>query len=207
MILTNPPRVLVLGGSLNQPSHSSALALTIADALTRRGADVQVFDLAEHKLPIADPRFYRHVDEHPDHETRQLGALADWADAVVLTTPIYHNSYSGLLKNALDHLDASRFEGKPVGLASNGGRQSLTHALDHLRQVIRGLGGLAIPSQVATAGPDYRREGDRYVLESPDALARVDRLADDLVWYVERLGRRGDEAKAREIPVLQSAAR
>lgn len=205
MIQTNPPRILVLGGSLSQPSHSSALARTIADTLVSRGADVEVFDLAERTLPIANPRYYRHVDEHPDPEARRLGALADWADAFVLTTPIYHNSYSGLLKNALDHLDASRFEGKPVGLASNGGRQPLTHAVDHLRQVVRGLGALATPSQVATAGPDYRREGDHYHLESPEALARVDRLADDLVWYVERLGRRRDEAKERESPALQAA--
>jgi len=204
MTIASPPRILVLGGSLNQPSHSSALARSIADALVQRGADLEVFDLAEHSLPIADPRYYRRVGEHPDPEARRLGALASWADAFVLTTPTYHNSYSALLKNALDYLDSGHFEGKPVALTSSGGRQPLTHAVDHLRQVVRGIGALAIPSQVATAGPDYRREGDRYVLESPDALARVDRLAGDLVWYVKRL-RRGDEEQAAQLPVLRAA--
>jgi NAD(P)H-dependent FMN reductase len=205
MIANGSPRILVLGGSLNQPSHTSALARTIANALVRHGADASVFDLAEHTLPTFDPRYYRRIGSHPDPEARRLGELASWADAFVLATPTYHNSYSGLLKNALDHLDSGHFEGKPVGLASNGGRQALTHAVDHLRQVARGVGAVAIPAQVATASPDYGREGERYALTSPELQERVNRLAGDLVWYVERLGRRGTATESCELPVLKAA--
>ncbi len=181
------PRVLVLGGSLARPSHTGTLIRTIRDALDARGAEAEVWDLAERPLPFADPAYHRDPASHPSPDVRRLVALADRADALVLASPIYHNSYSGLLKNALDHLALPQFEGKPVGLASNAGRLPLTHAVDHLRQVVRGLGGIAIPTQVATTGQDYALADGQYRLVSPEVRERIDRFAGELVWLAARL--------------------
>ena len=43
------------------------------------------------------------------------------ADFFILGTPNYHGSFSGILKNALDHLNMDYFKMKPVGLIGNSG--------------------------------------------------------------------------------------
>jgi NAD(P)H-dependent FMN reductase len=198
------PRVLIIGGSLAQPSHTSALARAIDAPLTARGAAVERWDLAERSLPIADPAYHARPESHPSPIVRELVRLADAADALVLASPIYHNSYSGLLKNALDLLAIPQFEGKPVGLASHGGRLPLTHAVDHLRQVVRGLLAVAIPTQVVTAAQDYVHSGSRYELVNQQILERVDRLAGELIWFAERLAKR--EAAGQALPVAATGS-
>src|SRR5690242_7528631 len=104
-----PTRVLLLGGSLNRPSHTSALLRAIADALEARGASVVRFDLAEQPLLLADPAYHGDPASHPAPEVRALVRAADEAEAIVLASPTYHNAYSGLLKNALDLLAIPQF--------------------------------------------------------------------------------------------------
>ena len=49
-----------------------------------------------------------------------LKSEASRAAGFVLGSPTYHNSYSGLLKTALDHLSPDDFRGKPVALVGVG---------------------------------------------------------------------------------------
>ncbi len=76
------------------------------------------------------------------------------------SSPVYHNSYSGVLKNTLDHLDIPHFRNKAVGLVSHGGDGS-TQPVDHLRVVVRGLNGIATPTNVCTRKDDYGQDGHR----------------------------------------------
>jgi FMN reductase len=59
------------------------------------------------------------------------------ADAVVLATPVYRGSMTGVLKNLLDHVPVEALRGTPTGTAAMGG--SLHHHLGaerHLRDVL-----------------------------------------------------------------------
>jgi azobenzene reductase len=198
-------RVLLLGGSLNRPSHTGALMRAIADAVEARGARVDLFDLAEHALPLADPAYHRDPASHPAPEVKALVRLTEDADAIVLASPTYHNAYSGLLKNALDLLAVPQFEGKPVGLVGNAGRLPLTHVVDQLRPVVRGLLGVAIPAQVMTCGQDYVRIDDRYELSSPEIEQRIARFADELLWFAVRLA--AAESDGSEVAVVGAGTR
>ena len=69
------------------------------------------------QLPVFDPR--------PGESSEPQRALADAmraADGVIIATPGYHGSMSGLVKNALDTLELTRedaapyFQGRPVGV-------------------------------------------------------------------------------------------
>jgi azobenzene reductase len=190
------PAVLLLGGSLARPSHTSALLARLERELASRGAAVCRWDLAERPLPFADPAYHHRPQEHPSPAVRQLAAAASAADALVLGSPLYHNSYSALLKNALDLLSTTEAAGKPVGLVSHAGRLPSTQALDHLRLVARGLHGVAIPTQVATIDADYTTTGKRLRLSSAAARDRLGRLADELLWYAGRLGQADGPAPA-----------
>lgn len=161
--------------------------MRVQEALTKHGAETFHWDLRKSPLPIADPSFHGDPSQHTNAKVRRLVAQATFCDAFVLSSPIYHNSYSGVLKNALDHLAIPQFYYKPVGLISHGGDHS-TQAIDHLRIVVRGLLGTAIPSQVSTALQDYSHQGAQgYELVSEAIFDRIDRLVTELLVFAQML--------------------
>ena len=169
---TDRLRVLVIPGSVRDPSHSVALAHAIR-ARFRDPFEVVVLEGVSH--PQADPRFHRNPFEHELPEIRELAQLAHSSDAFVWVSPLYHNSYSSHLKTILDHLAIGQFANKVVGLASHGGNRSL-QATDHLRIVARGLNALTTPSQVCTADADYSESDSGYEVTNKEVLGRIDRL-------------------------------
>jgi NAD(P)H-dependent FMN reductase len=72
------------------------------------------------------------------------------ADGLILGTPEYHGSFSGVLKNALDLMGFDEIEGKVIGLVGvAGGTQGAVHALSHLRTVGRTLHAWVIPDEAS----------------------------------------------------------
>jgi NAD(P)H-dependent FMN reductase len=69
-----------------------------------------------------------------------------------------------------------------VALASSAASCRSAQALDHLRLVVRALGGIAIPAQVVSLAADHAEAHADYRLEDPAALNRVSVVADELVW-------------------------
>jgi NAD(P)H-dependent FMN reductase len=182
-----PLEMLLISGSIRIPSYTRALTGHVEAILRAAGIETTHWDLTERPLPIADPRFHHDPPSHPDADVRALVSRATAADGFVLATPIYHNSYSGVLKNALDHLAIPQFQYKPVGLLSHGGNRS-TQGVDHLRIVTRGLLGVSIPAQVCTAQDDYRLlDAATCELTNVDILARVSRFAAELVLFASHL--------------------
>ena len=182
--MADPTNVLVLAGSPRPVSYTRSLARCIGRALDQRGAQVHLFDLYETPLPPLDPTLRRQRPDHPDPGVVELYRRAEEADAYVLASPTYHNSYSGVLKNAIDWLTIRDFRYRPVGLAAHSGRATL--AVDHLRIVVRGVLGVAIPTQVCTHESDYNDAPDDnglYDVTDPDILARIDRFADELLLF------------------------
>lgn len=165
-------RVLIVPGSVRNPSHSVALAHAIK---ARFGDPFEAVMLADISFPPADPRFHRNPLDHELPEIRELAQLAQSSDAFIWVSPLYHNSYSSHLKNILDHLAIGQFANKVVGLAGHGGNRSL-QATDHLRIVARGLNALTTPSQVCTADTDYSESDSGYEVTNTEVLDRIDRL-------------------------------
>ncbi len=186
--MADPLDVLVLAGSPRQPSYTRSLARAIGGALEARAARLHVIDLYAAPLPPLVPGLRARRRDHPDPEVARLYRLAEAADAYVFASPTYHNSYAGVLKNAVDYLTLRDFRYRPVGLASHSGRS--TQAVDHLRQVVRGVLGVAIPTQVCTRESDFSDDPDGdgfYTVNDPDIVARIERFADELVLFARHL--------------------
>jgi azobenzene reductase len=181
------PSVLLLGGSLAKPSHTSVLLAELERELAAQGAAVCRWDLGERTLPFADPVYHRRARSHRCAAVRELASAAGEAQALVLGSPVYHNSYSALLKNALDLLSIAEFAGKPVGLVSHASRTPGSQALDHLRLVARGLHAIAIPTQLTTIDADYTARDGLLHLSGAKVRERLGLLARELVWYAIRL--------------------
>lgn len=195
-----PLDIVILAGSPRRRSYTRSLARHIGDVLRRDGARVALIDLHETPLPLLDPELRAARDSHPDAGVATLLRLAAAADAYVLASPTYHNSYAGVLKNALDYLSIHDFRYRPVGLAGHGGRS--TQAVDHLRQVVRGVLGVSIPTQVCTRESDYADtagESGLYDVVDPDIRERIERFAKELLLFAEHM-RDLRAAAARDVP-------
>jgi len=171
-------KVLALSGSARKGSYSRA-ALDVAVAAARKlGATVDLYDLGENKLPPFDGS--EQVEkEHP--AVLDLKRRAKEADALLLATPVYHDSYSGVLKNTLDLLYYEEVSDKLAGLiAVGGGRIGHGQALEHLRAVLREMGAWVLPRQVLV-GSSSDCFGEDGQLKDPELLSRLGLLGQELV--------------------------
>lgn len=127
----------------SQKSKTYKLASAIKDISTKQSiAQVDLWDLAEKPLPKAEPQWHYDPSSNKNPLTVQNFAKAiDSADAVVLCTPTYHGSYSGLLKNALDCMGENQFLQKHIIIASHGWSQTAMMPCMHLQDVARTMGG------------------------------------------------------------------
>ncbi len=179
---TSSYKVLMIAGTIHRPSQTQAAIAAIGKALRARGAETCEWDLVTHPIPIADPEYDGMPEHNPDANVRELARVARASDAFVLASPVYHGSYTGVLKNALDCLGDNEFEGKPVGLVGHKGLQPV----DHLRIVVRSLGAYAIMRQVVTRKDDYVVTPDGYALVSETLTHRINVFCDELLDWVRR---------------------
>jgi NAD(P)H-dependent FMN reductase len=135
--------VVAVSGSLRAHSYTRLALRRALAAAADAGADADLLDLRSVDLPPLNPD----VDDQGDSAavTRRVRD----ADAVLLGTPMYHGSYSGVLKNALDYCGFDEFEGKTVGLLGVAGGAFPITALEHLRSVCRALDAWVLPHQAA----------------------------------------------------------
>jgi len=129
--------VLGISGSLRQNSYNTQL-LYEAARLMPEGMELERFDLSAIPLYNDDVRMAGYPAPVVD-----LREKIDAADALLLATPEYNGSISGVLKNALDW--ASRppsppADGKPVAiLGATTGHYGTSKAQLHLRAVCSSL--------------------------------------------------------------------
>jgi len=174
------PRVLLISGSVAQTAHTRMLVVTLAAALKLNNVEPDLLDLRATPLPIADPVYHEAPEGHPEPAVREIAERASAASGFVLGSPVYHNSYSGVLKNCLDHLGIKHFAGKPVALVAHGGTIRNFQPCDHLRIVVRGMHGNAIVPQVVTTDSDYALQAGRLVIVERAVLRRITALAQHL---------------------------
>ena len=137
------PHVVAICGSLRDVSKTRIATEVALEAARNAGATTELVDLREYDLPPLKST------DAPVPDAEALRAAVDGADAVLLATPNYHGSYSGVLKNALDYCGRDEFEGVTVGLLEVAGGQFPGPALIHLRQVARTLNAWTLPTEVA----------------------------------------------------------
>lgn len=174
-----PVHIVALCGSMRGGRSFTRLALQKAlDAAQEAGATVDLIDLAGFELPMCGS-----PQDRPDNpQIVEIQRRVQAAQGILLGSPEYHNSYSGVLKNALDLMGSEEFRGKIVGLLGvAGGSAGAINTLGHLRVVVRGVGGWSLPAQISI--PNVRhafRDGD---FVDPDLAERVRFFGRELVRF------------------------
>lgn len=142
----NSVRIVALNGSLRPGSYTARLLETALIGATELGAETELINLQQYDLPFCDGR---PSADYPE-TVHALRGLVKSAHGILLGTPEYHGSMSGVLKNALDLMGFEQFEGKIVGLVGvAGGGMGAINALNALRIVGRSLRAWVLPQQVS----------------------------------------------------------
>ena len=139
-------RIAGISGSLRAGSYTRRAVEIALEGAAETGAETRLIDLRDYNLVFRDGK-----DEtgYPEDVFR-LRQHVKQADGVILGTPEYHGSFSGVLKNALDLMGFDEFEGKMIGLVGvSGGRMGAFDALNSLRNIGRALHAWVIPEQTS----------------------------------------------------------
>jgi NAD(P)H-dependent FMN reductase len=185
-------RIVGLCGSLRTGGFTRmALNVALAGA-SERGAAAELLDLHGFDLPFCAGE----VGELQGNAgVESLRHKIAGASGVILATPNYHGTLSGVLKNALDLMSMREFEGKVVGLVGvSGGRMGGASTLNSLRAIGRALHAWVIPWEawVYDASTAFAPDG------SPKEVATEQRLK-DVGRKVARLTRMLASKEARDL--------
>jgi chromate reductase, NAD(P)H dehydrogenase (quinone) len=125
-------KVLAFAGSLRKGSYNKALIRAAVEEAPST-ISIEVYDLD------GIPLFNQEFESNPPAKIMEFKQKIREADALLIATPEYNYSISGVLKNALDCAsrpkDDSPLEGKPVAIMSaSTGRLGGARAQYHLRQ-------------------------------------------------------------------------
>ena len=146
-------RALILGlGGTTRPGSSSELVLRAAlKAVEALGARTEILAGPDLMIPLYAPE---NPERHPG--AIRLIELLRKCDGVILSSPGYHGSISGMIKNALDYAeDTSRdarpyLDGRAVGcIACAYGWQATGSTLVAMRSIVHALRGWPTPLGVA----------------------------------------------------------
>ena len=156
------PTVVLLTAGLSQPSSTrllgDRLGAAVETVLAQRGHDVdlQVVELREHARDLTNHLL-------TGFASGDLAAVIDRvqrADALVVVTPIFSASYSGLFKMFFDVLPPESLVGKPTLIAATAGTARHSLALEHaLRPLFAYLRAVVVPTAVFAATEDWADGG------------------------------------------------
>ena len=138
-------KVVGINGSL-RPGSYSTMALEVAiSRVGALGVETEIIDLRKLSLP-----FCNGGDDYSDYpDVAKMQQTVKSAAGLILATPEYHGSVSGVMKNALDLMSFEELSGKVAGLISVLGGQSNSNALNDLRIILRWVHAWVIPEQIS----------------------------------------------------------
>lgn len=164
-------KLVVVSAGLSVPSSTRLLADRLTESVVRGapGTDVQVVELRDLAVDIAN----NFVTGFPAPALEAaLGKVAR-ADALIVVSPVFSASYSGLFKSFFDVIDKDALTGKPVLIGATGGTGRHSLVLDHAMRPLFGyLRAVVVPTGVYAASEDWGAEG---------LAERVERAAGELV--------------------------
>jgi NAD(P)H-dependent FMN reductase len=191
-----PSKILAFAGSTRRDSYNKKVLRVAVRGARSAGATVTEIDLADYPLPLYDGDLEAR-DGLPANG-RRLKDLFLAHQALLIASPEYNSSISGVLKNAIDWVSRpvqgqpplAEFDGKVAALlsASTGALGGL-RGLVHVRAILGNIKVLVIPDQVAVMkanealGPDGEPK-------DPQQKAALESLGAKLATVTSRLSLR-----------------
>ena len=159
----DPPLVVGIGGTVRPSSSTERVLRAALDSAGAAGAETVQFAGSQlARLPLYSP-----ADSERSSGALELVEAVRRADGLIVASPGYHASISGMVKNALDYLEDLREDGRPylsgrgVGCIATGtGWQAAVSTLAALRAIVHALRGWPTPLGAAVNTADGRGAGE-----------------------------------------------
>lgn len=182
-----PRRLVVVSAGLRQPSATRLLADRMSsaavDALELAGVavDATTVELREHGRDLTSMIL-------TGVPSPALNALLDRirsADALVLVTPIWSGSYTGMVKDLVDLVGEDGLAGIPVLMGATAGTARHALALEHtLRPLLGHVKALVVPTGVFAATEDFGEVAGSSTADAVPIDSRIRRAAGELAALV-----------------------
>ncbi|KQQ69845.1 NADPH-dependent FMN reductase [Rhizobium sp. Leaf321] len=165
---------LIVGfsGNISRPSSTRRFVETVTETLAQRsGLQYVVFDVEDLGESLAAARSV--ADLNP--AARKVIRTIIESEALVIGSPTYKGSYTGLFKHVIDLLDPSDLRGKPVVLTATGGGDRHSLVVEHqLRPLFAFFEAFVVPTAIYASGRDFIDGAP-----SPVILTRVSQALDE----------------------------
>jgi FMN reductase len=189
-------KTLIIISSTREHSVSAAAANDIARQIQEMGHFVDIIDLRKTPLPLFSEQ------ERTESLFYMMQDLVHNADNIILTTPDFHGSMSGAMKNFLDYF-WTEFAGKLFGIVCASHDKGLT-AMDHIRTVIRQCYGWALPYGIGLSEAELSDSG---TIDNPHIKKRLSMFARDMVTYGLLLSKQRAEDLGNSEPTFMARYR
>lgn len=160
---------LIVGfsGNLSRPSSTRRFVESVTEALAQQsGLPHAVFDIEDLGSSLTAARSVADLDT----TGRRVVDAIIAAEALVIGSPTYKGSYTGLFKHVFDLLDPADLRGKPIILTATGGGDRHSLVVEHqLRPLFAFFEAFVTPTAIYASGRDFT-DGK----PSPAILGRVD---------------------------------
>lgn len=145
--------IIGLSGNLDRPSKTRTLIQTVvATAASQFEASGTVYDLADFGPSLGAARRVADLDA----SARAALEVILTADALVVGSPVYKGSYTGLFKHLIDLIDPLALTGKPILITATGGGDRHALVIEHqLRPLFGFFEAQTLPTGLYAADRDF----------------------------------------------------
>ncbi|PIG09673.1 FMN reductase [Comamonas sp. 26] len=171
---TRPLRVVAVSGGLQRPSKSAALAEHLLDLISSEiPCQLRLIEMGQVAPEIAGAVWRSQL---PEAVVQQLAAV-EQADVLVVATPVFRGSYTGLFKHFFDFIDQDALIDKPILLAATGGSERHSLVIDHqLRPLFSFFQARTLPLGIYATDQDfagYRLQSEALIERASLAVQRA----------------------------------
>ncbi|MDX8533707.1 FMN reductase [Mesorhizobium sp. VK25A] len=174
------PTVVGFSGNFTRPSKTRGFVeQVVRDIAARNNLSASTFDIEDVGASLGSAKWARDLDQ----QARDILDRVVNADVLVVGSPTYKGSYTGLFKHFFDLLDPASLRGKPVLLLATGGGERHALIVEHqLRPLFGFFEALALPTAVYATDKDFA-DG---VLVSEAIRKRVAQAVDEAGYALSR---------------------
>lgn len=178
-----PTRIVAFSANTRRPSRTRTLVEAVLRDLERqRSIEASLFDLVD-----AGPGIGVFDREALPLPAARIVEAIERADALIVGTPVYQGSYSGLFKHLFDFVRPEAMAGKPVVLTATGGGMRHALVVEHsLRPLFGFFASATVPTGIY-AGDDVIVDG---AIVDAATRARISTAATELGLLLDAGGRR-----------------
>lgn len=165
--MARKPRILAFTGSLREKSYTKRVLKVAIEGAWKAGAEVTFIDLKDYAMPIYDPDLQATEGFPPSATALQKLLLGH--DGLLIASPEYNGSITGVLKNAIDWTSRANgdlklgecYRGKVAAMmTASPGVFGGIRCLKHLRDILTILLVNVLPTEIAVPKVGTVFEGD-----------------------------------------------